>query len=79
VVLFTPRVARDRPSQMDDSQCFGPDVAQVGDEIRGPGLRCVLRFPRGLERAVFGSLGRLWFKIFFKNFSFSETVISLVN
>jgi hypothetical protein len=52
-VFIAVRMARDRPSQMDSSQCFGPDVAQVGEEFRGPGLRCVLSFPRRLERAVF--------------------------
>jgi hypothetical protein len=78
-VLFTARVARDRPSQVDDSQRFGPNEAQAGDEIRGPNLCCVLEFPRGLGWAVFGSLGQLRLSFFFKNFLFLETVISLVN
>jgi hypothetical protein len=52
------RTACDRPSQMDDSQCFGPDVAQVGEEFRGPCLCCVLSIPCGLERVVFGSFGQ---------------------
>jgi hypothetical protein len=44
---------------MDNSQRFGPNEAQAGDEICGPGIRCVLEFPRGLVWAVIGSLGRL--------------------
>jgi hypothetical protein len=32
---------------------FGPNVAQAGDEFRGPGLRRVFNFLRGLERVVF--------------------------
>jgi hypothetical protein len=43
---------------MDGSQCFGPDVAQVDEEFRDPGLRYVLSIPCGLERAVFSSLGQ---------------------
>jgi hypothetical protein len=78
-VLFTVRVARDRPLQMDDSQHFGPNEAQAEDEIHGLGLRCVLEFPRRLGWAVFGSLGRLRLSFFFKNFLFSLIVISLVN
>jgi hypothetical protein len=49
---------------MDGSQPFGPDLAQVGEGFRGLGLRCVLKIPRGLERAVFGSLGRNRVRIF---------------
>jgi hypothetical protein len=32
---------------------FGLNVAQAGDEFRGPGLCHVFEFLRGLERAVF--------------------------
>jgi hypothetical protein len=79
-VLFMARVARDRLSQMDGSQRFGSNEAQAGDEIRNPGLRYVLEFPRGLGWAVFGSLGRLRLSFFsLRIFFFSETVISLVN
>jgi hypothetical protein len=37
------RIALRRPSQMNGSQRFGLNTAQAGDEIRGLGLRCVLR------------------------------------
>jgi hypothetical protein len=49
--------------------CFGPDVAQVGKGFRGPGLRCILRIPRGLERAVFDSLGQNHIRILRLKFS----------
>jgi hypothetical protein len=35
---------RDRPSQMDDLQRFGPELAQVGEVFFGPGLCCVMKF-----------------------------------
>jgi hypothetical protein len=35
-VFVAVRMACDRPSQMDDSQCFRPDVAQVGEEFHDP-------------------------------------------
>jgi hypothetical protein len=54
---------------MDGSQPFGTDEAQVGEEFRGPGLRCVLSFPRGLERAVFSFLSQNRVRIL--NFKFS--------
>jgi hypothetical protein len=60
---------------MDGSQPFGLDLAQVGEGFRGPGLRCVLKIPRGLTRAVFGSLGRNHVRILrlkFSVFSFWE-------
>jgi hypothetical protein len=66
---------RDRPSPMDGSQLFEPDLAQVGEGFRGPGLRCILKIPRGLERAVFDSLGRNHIRILrlkFSVFSFWE-------
>jgi hypothetical protein len=55
--LFTARVARDRPSQMNGSQRFGPNVAQAGDEFHGSGLHCVLRFRAGWSGPYFVSLG----------------------
>jgi hypothetical protein len=70
-----PRVACDRPSPMNDSQLFGPVLAQVGEGFRGPGLHCVLKIPRVLERAIFGSLGRNHVRILrlkFSIFSFWE-------
>jgi hypothetical protein len=54
------RIARHRPSQMNGSQRFGPNVAQAGDEFRGPGLRCVLSFRAGWSGSCFGCLGRMW-------------------
>jgi hypothetical protein len=70
-VLFTVRVARDRPSQMDGSQRFGPNVAQARDEFRGPGLCCVLSFRAGWSRPYFVSLGRNLVRILkFSVFSF---------
>jgi hypothetical protein len=57
---------------MEGSQHFGLNEAQAGDEIHGPGLRCILEFPRGLGWAVFGSLGQLRLSFFFKNFFFQK-------
>jgi hypothetical protein len=53
---------------------FGPNVAQAGDEFRGPSLRHVIEFSRGLERAVFLFLGRNLIRIlsFFLFFFFWE-------
>jgi hypothetical protein len=41
----------------------------VGKGFRGPGLRYILVIPRGLERAVFGSLGRNRIRILRLKFS----------
>jgi hypothetical protein len=46
--FVTVRTARDRPSQMDGSQRFGPELAQVGEVFFGPGLHCIMKF---FERA----------------------------
>jgi hypothetical protein len=54
---------------MDGSQPFWPNLAQVGEGFRGPGLRCVLKIPHRLERAVFGSLGRNHVRILTLKFS----------
>jgi hypothetical protein len=51
------RNARDSPSQMDSSQHFGPNQAKVGEEIRDPGLCCVLKFLRVLGRTVIDTSG----------------------
>jgi hypothetical protein len=60
---------------MDGSQPFGPHSAQVGERNHGPGLRCVLGFLCGLERAVFRFIGlksRKNFEVLsFSVFSFS--------
>jgi hypothetical protein len=64
-----PRTAHDHPSEMDDSQRLGLDVAQVGEGFCGPGLRCILIIPHGLERAVFDSLGRNRIRILRLKFS----------
>jgi hypothetical protein len=60
---------------------FGPNVAQAGDEFRGPGLRHVFYFSRGLERTVFLFLGRNLVRIlsFFLYFSFSRKIEWLKN
>jgi hypothetical protein len=44
---------------MNGSQRFGLNVAQAGDEFRGPGLHCVLSFRAGWSGPCFGSLGRM--------------------
>jgi hypothetical protein len=59
-----PRVTRDRPSRMDGTQPFGPDEAQVGDEICGPCLRCLMRFCAWAGPNRIWPLGRLRFKFF---------------
>jgi hypothetical protein len=53
---------------------FGPNVAQAGDEFRGPGLRCVLRFRAGWSGPYFVSLGQNLVRIlkFFCFFFFWE-------
>jgi hypothetical protein len=54
------RIAHHRPSQMNGSRRFGQNVAQAGDEFRGPGLRCILSFRACWSGPCFGSLGRMW-------------------
>jgi hypothetical protein len=54
------RIAHHRPSHMNGSQRFGPNVAQAGNEFRGPGLRNVLNFRAGWSGPCFCSLGRMW-------------------
>jgi hypothetical protein len=45
---------------MNGSQRLGLNLAQVGDEFRGPVLRCVLSFRAGWSGPCFVSLGRIW-------------------
>jgi hypothetical protein len=52
------RIALRRPSQMNGSQRLGLNMAQAGVEIRGPGLRCVLRYLTGWSGPCFRSSGR---------------------
>jgi hypothetical protein len=40
--FVVPRIMCDRPSVMDVSQRFGPNLAQVDGAILGPGLCCIL-------------------------------------
>jgi hypothetical protein len=57
--IFVPlRTARDRPSEMDGSQRFGLNHAQVGKGNHGLGLRCIMKFLRGLGRTVISVSGQ---------------------
>jgi hypothetical protein len=68
-LFVVAKIAHHRSIKLDDCWCFGPDVAQVGEGFHSPDLRCILIILHGLERAVFGSLGRNRIRILRLKFS----------
>jgi hypothetical protein len=46
-----------RPIQMDGQRCFGPEPAQVGAGITGPGLGCFKFHAKATNRAALILLG----------------------
>jgi hypothetical protein len=55
--FVTPIRVLHRPIQMDGQRCFGPEPAQVGAGITGPGLGCFKFHAKATNRAALILLG----------------------